>query len=49
MANNQSVKEAGYAKKSGYVPVNGLHLYYEIEGSGKPLVYIPMGLANWSR
>ena len=27
-------------KKSGYAPVNGLKMYYEIEGSGKPLVYI---------
>lgn len=28
-------------KKSGYAPVNGLNMYYEIEGSGKPVVYIP--------
>lgn len=28
-------------KKSGYAPVNGLNMYYEIEGLGKPLVYIP--------
>ena len=25
----------------GYAPVNGLRMYYEIEGSGNPLVYIP--------
>ncbi len=25
----------------GYAPVNGLKLYYEIEGTGDPLVYIP--------
>jgi pimeloyl-ACP methyl ester carboxylesterase len=25
----------------GYAPVNGLEMYYEIEGSGDPLVYIP--------
>jgi pimeloyl-ACP methyl ester carboxylesterase len=25
----------------GYAPVNGLNMYYEIEGSGDPLVYIP--------
>jgi pimeloyl-ACP methyl ester carboxylesterase len=30
--------------RSGYAPVNGLNLYYEIEGTGKPLVYIPPGL-----
>jgi len=25
----------------GYAPINGLKMYYEIEGSGDPLVYIP--------
>jgi len=25
----------------GYAPVNGLEMYYEIEGSGDPLVYLP--------
>jgi pimeloyl-ACP methyl ester carboxylesterase len=25
----------------GYAPVNGLRMYYEIEGTGDPLVYIP--------
>src|SRR6516225_4646807 len=25
----------------GYAPVNGLEMYYEIEGTGNPLVYIP--------
>ena len=29
------------ARKSGYAPVNGLNMYYEIEGTGDPLVYIP--------
>jgi len=24
--------------KSGYAPVNGLRLYYEIHGSGEPLI-----------
>lgn len=28
-------------KKQGYAPVNGLKMYYEIEGAGRPLVYIP--------
>jgi len=28
-------------KVSGYVPVNGLKMYYEIEGTGDPLVFIP--------
>ena len=29
------------AKKRGYAPVNGLKMYYEIEGTGDPLVFIP--------
>jgi pimeloyl-ACP methyl ester carboxylesterase len=28
-------------KISGYAPVNGLKMYYEIEGTGDPLVFIP--------
>ena len=28
---------------NGYAPVNGLNMYYEVRGTGKPLVYIPMG------
>src|SRR5262245_60745782 len=32
----------GKTKKThGYAPVNGLKMYYEIEGTGDPLVYIP--------
>lgn len=32
----------GDAKKiPGYAPVNGLKMYYEIEGTGEPLVFIP--------
>jgi pimeloyl-ACP methyl ester carboxylesterase len=30
-------------KKQGYAPVNSLSMYYEVQGTGKPLVYIPMG------
>ncbi|OGU63135.1 MAG: hypothetical protein A3C56_06615 [Ignavibacteria bacterium RIFCSPHIGHO2_02_FULL_56_12] len=29
---------------SGYVPVNGLQLYYEVHGTGKPLVLLHGGL-----
>ena len=28
-------------KTHGYAPVNGLKMYYEIEGEGEPLVFIP--------
>lgn len=31
----------GKARMSGYAPVNGLEMYYEIEGTGDPLVCIP--------
>jgi len=30
----------------GYAPVNGLNMYYEIEGAGAPLVYIPPALGH---
>ena len=36
--------EAATATQSGYAPVNGLELYYEIHGSGEPLVLIHGGL-----
>ncbi len=42
----------GKAKKtSGYAPVNGLKMYYETEGTGDPLVYIPaaFGVAGVNR
>jgi len=29
------------AKEAGYAPVNGLNMYYEITGAGRPLIYIP--------
>ena len=29
--------------KKGYAPVNGLNIYYEIHGSGEPLVLLPGG------
>src|SRR3546814_5918211 len=28
-------------RSQGYAPINGLQMYYEIEGSGDPLVFIP--------
>lgn len=34
--------------KSGYAPVNGLKLYYEIHGSGQPLVLLHGGLGSAS-
>jgi pimeloyl-ACP methyl ester carboxylesterase len=38
MSNTQ---EQSNERKSGYAPVNGLKMYYEIEGTGDPVVYIP--------
>ena len=29
------------ARANGYAPVNGLKMYYEMEGTGDPLVFIP--------
>jgi hypothetical protein len=47
------------AIKTGYAPVNGLKLYYEVYGTGQPLVLIHGGLGvasmfdpycrNWPR
>jgi pimeloyl-ACP methyl ester carboxylesterase len=28
-------------RRRGYAPVNGLNMYYEVEGTGDPLVFIP--------
>jgi pimeloyl-ACP methyl ester carboxylesterase len=35
----------GATKTHGYAPINGLRMYYEIEGTGEPLVYIPPALS----
>jgi hypothetical protein len=29
---------------TGYAPVNGLKMYYEIHGSGEPVVLLPRGV-----
>lgn len=34
-------------KKTGYAPVNGLRMYYEITGAGAPLIFIPPAL-GWA-
>lgn len=34
------------AKKTGHAPVNGLQLYYEIHGSGDPLIVLHGGLGS---
>ena len=34
------------AVKTGYAPVNGLKMYYEIHGSGEPLVLIHGGVVG---
>jgi hypothetical protein len=36
-------------KTHGYAPVTGLKMYYEIERTGDPLVYIPVLTNNSSR
>lgn len=32
-------------KETGYAPVNGLNMYFEITGAGHPLIYIPAAFA----
>ena len=32
-------------KETGYAPVNGLNMYYEISGAGEPVIYIPAAFA----
>ena len=36
----QSNGQAGKPAESGYVPVNGIKVYYEVYGQGKPLVLL---------
>jgi pimeloyl-ACP methyl ester carboxylesterase len=36
----------GNNRTSGYAPVNGLKTYYEVEGSGDPLIFIPAALGH---
>jgi pimeloyl-ACP methyl ester carboxylesterase len=33
--------ETNRTKSHGYAPINGLSMYYEVEGEGDPLVFIP--------
>src|SRR5882757_3004413 len=44
-ASNKMYSLADTAIKSGYAPVNGLKLYYEIHGAGEPLILLHGGLA----
>jgi pimeloyl-ACP methyl ester carboxylesterase len=37
---------AATAVKTGYAPVNGLNLYYEIHGAGEPLILLHGGLGS---
>ena len=43
---NESPTAAVGAVKSGYVLVNGLNMYYEIQGTGRPLVLIHGGVCT---
>src|ERR1051326_3795262 len=49
-----AARVSGQAPKTGYAPVNGLKMYYEIHGQGEPLVLlhgafmtITNNWANW--
>jgi pimeloyl-ACP methyl ester carboxylesterase len=43
MDTNNTISESRKASKTGYVPVNGIKMYYEIHGEGKPLVLVHGG------
>ena len=45
-AQNRESENSLTAKETGYAPVDGLKLYYEIYGSGKPLVLLHGGLGE---
>jgi pimeloyl-ACP methyl ester carboxylesterase len=40
MIDPKGVEMAGNAPRTGYAPVNGLNMYYEIHGTGQPLVVL---------
>src|SRR4028119_1239499 len=40
---NAQPDEANIDADSGYAPVNGLNMYYEIHGSGQPLILLHGG------
>lgn len=49
----QPANNKGTLKSSGYAPVNGIKVYYEVHGEGKPIVllhgaYMTIGL-NWAQ
>src|SRR5262249_49486537 len=46
---SRATKESGPAPppiRTGYAPVNGINLYYEVYGSGEPLLLLHGGLAS---
>jgi len=45
-ASERSTASAEAAAKSGYAPVNGLRLYYEIYGDGVPLILMHGGIGS---
>jgi pimeloyl-ACP methyl ester carboxylesterase len=50
---SQSYGQQSQARESGYIPVNGINLYYEVYGQGRPLVLLHgafMSIAmNWGQ
>ena len=45
-ASERSTAGASAAVQSGYAPVNGLQLYYEIYGDGAPLILMHGGIGS---
>jgi len=46
LADNKMCSPADTSVKSGYAPVNGLKLYYEIHGAGEPLILLHGGVGS---
>jgi pimeloyl-ACP methyl ester carboxylesterase len=40
-----TLQSVDQCKETGYAPVNGLNMYYEMTGEGEPLIYIPAAFA----
>jgi pimeloyl-ACP methyl ester carboxylesterase len=45
IGNRSGIELATTTAKTGYAPVNGLQMYYEIHGTGQPLVLLHGGLS----
>jgi len=45
-SNTKGRKMTSTTTQTGYAPINGLNMYYEIHGTGEPLVLLHGGLGS---